>query len=329
VLYHGRQPAFVLYLEVDPGNVDVNVHPTKHEVRFRDGRTVHDFLFRSLHRALADVRPQDRVASAVEHAVADLAAAAPSQSAFVLPERRDSWQPSLGYAPTLAQPGAVREQLAGYGQLYGRPPVAEVAALPGDDSVSPPLGYALAQLAGIYILAENAQGLILVDMHAAHERITYERMKTACAGEGIRSQPLLVPRSLAVSQREADTAEQQPEGFAKLGFQIERAGPETLLIRAIPALLRDAEVDQLVRDVIADLGEYGSSSRIEAHTNEILGTMACHASVRANRRLTLPEMNALLRDMEDTERSGQCNHGRPTWVQMTLAELDKLFLRGR
>jgi DNA mismatch repair protein MutL len=327
VLYHGRHPAFVLYLDVEPGNVDVNVHPTKHEVRFRDGRTVHDFLFRSLHRALAEVRPQDRVAAPAAPALAETV---PTQSAFALPERREVWQ-SPGYTASPVPPSAVREQLAGYGQLYGgqlygrsTEPVA-----PADEAAAPPLGYALAQLAGIYILAENAQGLILVDMHAAHERITYERMKAACAGEGIRSQPLLVPRSLAVSQREADTAEQQAAGFAQLGFQVERAGPETLLIRAIPALLRDAEVDQLVRDVLADLQEFGSSSRIEAHTNELLGTMACHASVRANRRLTVPEMNALLRDMEDTERSGQCNHGRPTWVQVTLAELDKLFLRGR
>jgi DNA mismatch repair protein MutL len=322
VLYHGRHPAFVLYLDVDPGNVDVNVHPTKHEVRFRDGRTVHDFLFRSLHRALAEVRPQDRVSTPAALAPVEVA---PTQSAFALSERREAWQPA-GYAAAPVSPSAVREQFAGYGQLYGR---STEPVVPMDESAAPPLGYALAQLAGIYILAENAQGLILVDMHAAHERITYERMKTACAGEGIRSQPLLVPRSLAVSQREADTAEQQATGFAQLGFQVERAGPETLLIRAIPALLRDAEVDQLVRDVLADLQEFGSSSRIEAHTNELLGTMACHASVRANRRLTVPEMNALLRDMEDTERSGQCNHGRPTWVQVTLAELDKLFLRGR
>ncbi|MET0379355.1 MAG: DNA mismatch repair endonuclease MutL [Spongiibacteraceae bacterium] len=320
VLFHGRHPAFVLYLEVDPGNVDVNVHPTKHEVRFRDGRTVHDFLFRSLHRALADVRPQDRVSTSTGLVET---MAAPEQSALVLNEQRSSWQPGSSYGGSIA-PAVVREQIAGYRQLYGETP-----ALADNPAEAPPLGYALAQLAGVYILAENAQGLIVVDMHAAHERITYERMKDARVGEGIRSQPLLVPRSLAVSQREADRAEQQVDGFLELGFHIERAGPETLLIRAIPALLRDAEVDQLVRDVLADLQEHGSSSRIENHANEILGTMACHAAVRANRRLTVPEMNALLRDMEDTERSGQCNHGRPTWVQVSLAELDKLFLRGR
>jgi DNA mismatch repair protein MutL len=320
VLFHGRHPAFVLYLEVAPGNVDVNVHPTKHEVRFRDGRTVHDFLFRSLHRALADVRPQDRVVAAAGLVETELA---PEQSALMLAEPRSAWQPTANNGSTYS-PAVVREQLAGYRQLYGETP-----ALQANPTEAPPLGYAVAQLAGVYILAENAQGLIVVDMHAAHERITYERMKNARTGEGIRSQPLLVPRSLAVSQREADHADQQVDAFAELGFQIERAGPETLLIRAIPALLRDAEVDQLVRDVLADLQEHGSSSRIEAHANEILGTMACHAAVRANRRLTLPEMNALLRDMEDTERSGQCNHGRPTWVQVSMAELDKLFLRGR
>ncbi len=321
VLFHGRHPAFVLYLEVDPGNVDVNVHPTKHEVRFRDGRTVHDFLFRSLHRALAEVRPQDRVVVVSGMPEATMA---PEQSALLLNEQRAPWQPSSNYSVGNVTPFAVREQFAGYRQLYGETP-----ARANDPSETPSLGYAVAQLAGVYILAENAQGLIVVDMHAAHERITYERMKNARVGEGIRSQPLLVPRSLAVSQREADHAEQQGDAFLELGFQIERAGPETLLIRAIPALLRDAEVDQLVRDVLADLQEHGSSARIENHSNEILATMACHAAVRANRRLTLPEMNALLRDMEDTERSGQCNHGRPTWVQVSLAELDKLFLRGR
>ena len=193
----------------------------------------------------------------------------------------------------------------------------------------PPLGYALAQLKGIYILAENAHGLVLVDMHAAHERITYERLKVAMASEGLRGQPLLVPESIAVSEREADCAEEHSNWFQRLGFELQRLGPESLAIRQIPALLKQAEATQLVRDVIADLLEYGTSDRIQAHLNELLGTMACHGAVRANRRLTLPEMNALLRDMEITERSGQCNHGRPTWTQLGLDELDKLFLRGR
>ena len=193
----------------------------------------------------------------------------------------------------------------------------------------PPLGYAIAQLKGIYILAENVQGLVVVDMHAAHERITYERLKVAMASEGLRGQPLLVPESIAVSQREADCAEEHAEWFQRLGFELQRLGPETLAIRQIPALLKQAEATRLVQDVLGDLLEYGTTDRIQAHLNELLGTMACHGAVRANRRLTLPEMNSLLRDMEHTERSGQCNHGRPTWTQMGMDDLDKLFLRGR
>ncbi|HEY9035177.1 MAG TPA: DNA mismatch repair protein MutL, partial [Pseudomonadales bacterium] len=312
-LYHGRHPAFVLYFECDPANVDVNVHPTKHEVRFRDGRQVHDFLFRSLHRALADTRPDDVLARKAESSTPAYEPSY-SQQSFGLPG-----QPS---------PSAIGDQRSFYESLRNSAP-AELTPSQTAAGEVPPLGYALAQLKGIYILAENAEGLVLVDMHAAHERITYERMKTAREEGGIRSQPLLVPLTLAVSQREADCAEQQSEHFAELGFEITRAGTESLLIRQVPIALADADIPSLVRDVLADLIEYGSSDRIRAHENEILSTMACHGSVRANRRLTIPEMNALLRDMEATERSGQCNHGRPTWTQLRLEELDKLFLRGR
>lgn len=343
VLFHGRHPAFVLYLELDPSIVDVNVHPTKHEVRFRDGRTVHDFLFRSLHRLLADVRPDDQLAPATLDSPAALAAVEISQQdalSFRSPHREN------------VSADQVREQLQGYASLYGSSTnsstrfsgnsgsdrstfnsgfdsVANNLPDTADDKEIPPLGYALAQLKGIYILAENASGLVLVDMHAAHERITYERMKLALEGEGIQTQPLLVPESIAVSQREADCAEDQAALFDSLGIVIERAGPESLLIRQVPVMLQGSNVEQLLRDVITDLLEYGSSDRIQAHINEILSTMACHGSVRANRRLTIPEMNALLRDMEDTERSGQCNHGRPTWTPLSLIELDKLFLRGQ
>ena len=205
----------------------------------------------------------------------------------------------------------------------------EAANLLADQQDIPPLGYAIAQLKGIYILAENHEGLIIVDMHAAHERITYERMKGAFDDQGLISQPLLVPESLAVSQREADAAEQHNEVFAKLGFVVERAAAESVIVREIPAILRGSEVEALLRDVLSDLLEHGNSERIRDHINEILSTMACHGSVRANRKLSIPEMNALLRDMEATERSGQCNHGRPTWSQLTLDQLDKLFLRGR
>lgn len=342
VLFHGRHPAFVLYLELAPAAVDVNVHPTKHEVRFRDGRTVHDFIFRTLHKVLADVRP-DTVPQQAAMPAGDtesLMAMPETQSAMPLGEAGSASPASFNAAPSSFQPqnsaaynpqyqsqygAGVADQRANYQRLQ----VGSESAAAGDGSVAPPLGYALAQLKGIYILAENQQGMVLVDMHAAHERITYERMKNARDGEGIRSQPLLVPMNLAVSEREADCAEQHAEVFAELGMRIERAAAESIIVRELPTILADTSVEQLVRDVLSDLLEFGSTDRIQAHINEILSTMACHGSVRANRRLTLPEMNGLLRDMEATERSGQCNHGRPTWVQVGLAELDKWFLRGR
>ncbi|HYQ39119.1 MAG TPA: DNA mismatch repair endonuclease MutL [Pseudomonas sp.] len=353
VLYNGRHPAFVLFLEIDPAVVDVNVHPTKHEVRFRDSRTVHDFLYGTLHRALADVRPEDQLAPAAVAPAApqatglaagefagqnEMALAAHVPSAA--PAEAPRWQPpsgvqsrqggSGGYRPASAPSGQPQAELQGaYREFFAPLGDAAVQPLPPEQGDVPPLGYALAQLKGIYILAENAHGLVLVDMHAAHERITYERLKSAMASEGLRGQPLLVPESIALSQREADCAEEHADWFARLGFELQRLGPETLAIRQIPALLKQAEASQLVRDVLSDLLEYGSSDRIQAHLNELLATMACHGAVRANRRLSLPEMNALLRDMEQTERSGQCNHGRPTWTQLGMDELDKLFLRGR
>lgn len=334
VLYHGRHPAFVLYLELDPAQVDVNVHPTKHEVRFRDGRAVHNFIFSSLHRALADVRPGQEPVS--DPSTAQLLATEDGMeidtaTGEIRSQSALSWgAPGSGHpgavgrsfgssVPTAAQVG---EQLHGYSRLHGLPAA-------GSPEEVPPLGYALAQLKGVYILAENAHGLVLVDMHAAHERITYERLKAARDATGIHSQPLLVPQSVAVSQREVQVASQHSELFQRLGLAVEQGGEESLVIRQIPVALRDSNVEQLLRDVLADLIEFGSSERIEAHMDEILSTMACHGSVRANRRLTIPEMNALLRDMEETERSGQCNHGRPTWTQMGLDELDTLFLRGR
>lgn len=201
--------------------------------------------------------------------------------------------------------------------------------MPEADGDIPPLGFAIAQLHGIYILAQNTLGMVVVDMHAAHERITYERLKCAVDAEGVASQPLLVPVHLAVSEREADTAEQFVAEFMQLGVELVRAGPESILVRRIPVLLQQAEVPRLITDMLGDLMEHGTSDRFLAHRNELLGTMACHGSVRANRKLSIAEMNALLRDMEATERSGQCNHGRPTWTQMTMSELDKLFLRGR
>lgn len=338
VLYHGRHPAFALYLELDPALVDVNVHPTKHEVRFRDGRNVHDFLFRSLHRALAEVRPE---AGAPESAqpggpeFSNTQHAAISGQEMPQPIRAQAPMPlgapaGAGFDSQLRPaPGQVNDQINAYQRVTGGPAGAPQVAPMGDDAEMPPLGFALAQLKGIYILAENQQGLVLVDMHAAHERITYERLKTAFAEGGVRTQPLLVPQSVALSEREADCCEEHAQTLANLGLRVERAGSESLVMREVPILLSQSDLEQLLRDVIADLMEYGSSDRIAAHLDEILSTMACHGSVRANRRLTVPEMNALLRDMEDTERSGQCNHGRPTWTQVSLSELDKWFLRGR
>jgi DNA mismatch repair protein MutL len=235
-------------------------------------------------------------------------------------------------APVFQRQGAiplrVNEQLSAYAALYGTSrPV--VAPMPEPDAGVPPLGYALAQLHGVFILAENAEGLIIVDMHAAHERISYERLKLAQDGEGIRALPLLVPLALAVSEREATAAEEHAVALGELGFEIDRSGPQQLMVRSIPALLEGVDTRQLALDVLADLMQHGETRRVQERRNELLGTMACHASIRANRRLTVPEMNALLRDMEATERSGQCNHGRPTWVQLDKAQLDKLFLRGR
>jgi len=321
VLYHGRHPAFVLFFELDPALVDVNAHPTKHEVRFREQRLVHDFLYRTLHQALADVRPGES------------AEPAPTEMPG---EPRPAWSASPGnagpaaYAPPRqgAMPMAAMEQVAAYGALHPQV-AAPLADAQQADEEMPPMGYALAQLHGIYILAQNAQGLVLVDMHAAHERITYEHLKQAWEGHRVTSQPLLVPVTVAVSRREAEVAEAQAETFRALGFEVGRMGPESLVIRAVPALLRHADAEVLVRDVLSDFVEHGQSERVRQSINELLGTMACHGSVRANRRLTVPEMNALLRDMERTERSGQCNHGRPTWVQLSIDQLDKLFMRGQ
>ena len=340
VLYHGRHPAFVLFLELDPATVDVNVHPTKHEVRFRDSRRVHNFLYSTLHRVIAEVRPGDIGAINSELSASE---AAPSS------QYEPPVQSNLSFRSTSHPEGVSRvaETAAYYESSYKSSMPLGATGTPNDtveqsyldqsvraigESESqeiPPLGFALAQLKGIYILAENAEGLVLVDMHAAHERITLEKMRAAWDIEGLATQPLLVPESIAVSAREAELAEEMSKEFLRLGIGLEAGGPETIVVRQVPVLLRQAEVEPLVRDVLSDFISHGSSSRIEHRINEILGNMACHASVRANRKLTTPEMDALLREMEVTERSGQCNHGRPTWTQMSLPDLDKLFLRGR
>jgi|TARA_B110000967_G_scaffold159406_1_gene165009 DNA mismatch repair protein MutL len=345
VLYHGRHPAFVLYLDLEPANVDVNVHPTKNEVRFRDGRLVHDFIFRSLHKALAQVRPEMPTGGGIEQlgvmqeqpsitpqgieagvfagqTQVDLGQVAGNPLAS--PMQQVPWQTG---SLNPHSPRQMQEQAQVYGSLHDHSETLASSAT--EAGQVPPLGYAVAQLHGIYIVAENAKGLVLVDMHAAHERIVYEKMKVSWAQQGIKAQPLLVPIAMAVSSREADQVEAQQQLFAELGFVIDRAGTENLVVRQVPSLLQHANVEQLVRDVLADVVTYGSSDRIRAAHNELLGTMACHGAVRANRRLNHVEMNALLRDMEITERSGQCNHGRPTWTQLSLSELDKLFMRGQ
>lgn len=321
VLFHGRHPAFVLFLELDPRGVDVNVHPAKSEVRFRESRLIHDFLYRSLHEALAEARAGSASSIEGRATIAQPDAPAPLHLRHQSGLRLGIGEPLAEYAAVLgrqADPGA---PVAVAGPAANSPEQA--------DAEIPPLGFAIAQLHGIFVLAQNAHGLILVDMHAAHERITYERLKRAREGEGIRSQLLLVPLAVAVSEREAAVVEEHDARFAELGFEISRSGPQGITVRRVPNLLASGDVARLVRDVIADLATHGSSSRVEEAGNALLSTMACHGSVRANRRLSLPEMDALLREMEATERSGQCNHGRPTWVQLTLQELDRLFLRGR
>lgn len=324
VLFHGRHPGFVLFLELDPAEVDVNVHPTKHEVRFRESRTVHNFLFSVLHKVLAAVRPEDHLYDTNSENYSPQAIENNSTQSTINFSNYSSSYESGDRGRTFVN--QVESQLANYDAFRN---ISGSAPLPEGDGDIPPLGFAIAQLHGIYILAQNALGLVIVDMHAAHERITYEHMKTASSNEGIKVQPLLVPISIAVSEKEADLAEEHNSYLQSLGMEIERLGPESISLRQVPTILANANVEQLLRDVLSDISDHGISDRLEAHRDEILSTMACHGSVRANRLLTIPEMNALLRDMEHTERSGQCNHGRPTWVQQNLSELDKLFLRGQ
>ena len=316
VLFHGRYPAYVLALTMDPAGVDANAHPAKHEVRFRDGRRVHGVVSQAVEVALRDMRPGG-------HNVAPI------------PMTRDAvfrQSPmSLSSAPGR---GAVRETLAGYSAMsaatsMAASPERSAEHFPDKSHDIPPLGYAVAQLSGIYILAENNDGLVVVDMHAAHERIVYEKLKRDYEDRGLVRQPLLVPTAVAVAESEANLIEQSAELLQKLGLVVDRSGPTSLTVREVPALLKNADIEALVRDLLADLSESGRSSRVDDVSDDHLATMACHHSVRANRLLSIDEMNALLREMERTERADQCNHGRPTWTTITLSELDRLFLRGR
>jgi DNA mismatch repair protein MutL len=337
VLFGGRYCAYVLYLDLDPTLVDVNAHPQKLEVRFRDSRSVHDFLFRTLERVLAGTRP--RAESAGSAPLESLTGGvrhggAPAQARFSLPEAPpprgalDAYRRFLGDA-------AARSEADG-GAAFEMPLAHASSAAVAENGVDyasgaspgPPLGFAVAQLHGIYILAQTAEGMVLVDMHAAHERVMYERMKKLLAGETAQQQ-LLVPEILAVTEAQAQAAEAHVEEFAALGFAVSRLGPDQLALRGIPTLLAGRDPAAVVRDVLSDLQETGHSRRVEESINHLLGTMACHAAVRAQRTLGIAEMNALLREMERTDRADQCNHGRPTWVRVSLADLDRLFLRGR
>ena len=316
VLYHGRHPAYVLYLDMDPARVDVNAHPQKLEVRFREPGLVHDFIFRTLERALAETRPAQAAAVDIPAARFDQRMALPSgaqgTSALDLYGALGGGVRDFAPAPQATAP-------------WPAPENEGEAAASGSEH---PLGYAIAQLHGIYILAQAQGGLVLVDMHAAHERTTYERLKAALGAERIASQPLLVPVPLAVSVAEADEAEAHARVFGELGIELSRSGPTQLLVRSMPALLTSADPAALVRDMLADMREQGGGGARQA-LERALGTMACHQAVRANRRLTVPEMNALLREMETTLRADQCVHGRPTWSFVSLDDLDRLFLRGR
>ena len=320
ILHHDRHPAFALFLETEPEAVDVNVHPTKIEVRFRDGRAVHQFIFHALNKALsAPIQArQAHAATPFPQQARQMASAAPGQAAFP------------AYSRQQAMPLGVAERSNLYETLFGRlgkPEVGETAHAVEPDI--PPLGFALGQLHGVYILAQNAKGVVVVDMHAAHERVTYEKLKSALDGRAVAMQPLLIPVSFHAGVLDVAAVEEHGAALAALGFDIAALSPTTLAVRALPALLADADPVLLARDLLKELHESGAAQVLAERRNELLATLACHGSVRANRKLTVPEMNALLREMEATERADQCNHGRPTWREVTMDELDKLFMRGK
>lgn len=367
VLHHDRHPSYALFLTLDPAAVDVNVHPTKVEVRFREAQAVHQFIFHAVNKALAASKagadsPAEGAADALD-APAASGARAPLLGSFEPPPRRPAGSSGSGggsggglrydSAPRQSRlPLSVAEHGGGsgfYASLFAGVREAEQAASTPEhhtpsqpdappsaarlptrrDDALPPLGFALAQLHGVYILAQNADGLVVVDMHAAHERIVYERLKTQFDAQAIVQQPLLLPVAFAADRLETAAAHDHAEALAALGLELAVLGPGQLAVRAAPALLKDADPVPLARAMLQELREHGGSQALTEHRNALLATMACHGAVRANRSLTLPEMNALLRDMEATERSGQCNHGRPTWRALSMKELDGLFMRGQ
>jgi len=308
VLHHDRHPAFALYLEIEAGLVDVNVHPTKTEVRFRDPRAVHQFIFHALNKALAGAMAGTDAARMPQAAAAAMTAPPMRQGAMAL---------------SAAEPSTFYETL--FRNTAPQAPLPATSDAAGDA----PLGFALAQLSGVYVLSQNQHGLVIVDMHAAHERIRYEQLKSALDARAIPMQPLLVPVTFAAEALDVATVEEHGDVLRTIGFDIAAASPRSLIVRALPAPLADADAHALAAGVLREIRETGASRVLTERQNELLSTMACHSAIRANRKLTVPEMNALLREMEATVRSGQCNHGRPTWHQITLAELDKLFMRGR
>ena len=305
VLYQGRNPVFAIFLDIDPELVDVNVHPSKNEVRFRNSRDAHAFLKYSVSKAIEGISVKETIARGSSGMVAS-PDSVPLQFDFGRVDAGRSERERVSFV------NQKRESVEGAGGFE-----------------SEPLGYAIGQIHGIYILSQTASGIVIVDTHAAHERITYERMKRSFLEDRVKSQPLLVPHSISVSEAEANLVEDISAELQKLGLSIRRSGPESVLVETIPAMLSKTNVEELVKDLFSEITEFESSKIIEEHQDEVISSMACHFSIRANRRLTVAEMNALLRDIEETERSGQCNHGRPTWHHISLAELDTLFLRGR
>ncbi len=329
VLFGGRHPAYVLFMEIDPTQVDVNAHPAKLEVRFRDGRHVHDFLFRSVERALRETYAGSQVSAAAPTNIETFMPGGPTPNPTMWPARgpHESNHYRSVYSQSSLGLRVADSQVASFTPQFDSSPVEQPQSTPQADT--PPLGFAIAQLHGVYILAQAPDGLILVDMHAAHERTTYERMKAALAEGSMASQPLLVPLHVNVSAAEADALEESAALLRQVGLDLERSGPSGVLVRALPAFLKASGIDELVARIGADVVANGTSRGVEEAVNEVLGTIACHGAVRANRNLSILEMNALLREMERTVRSDQCNHGRPTWTYVSMGDLDRMFLRGR
>ncbi len=335
VLHHDRHPAYVLFLTLDPSLVDVNVHPAKTEVRFRDGQAIHRFIYHSLHKALATPTGISNAVTAnqaVHNPFLNPYPTYQAQMPLAANQPQNFYQAMFGNLQNNTQTPYQSQSTAPEASIHGL--LRDTALMPPEtDAPEYPLGFAVAQIHGVYILAQNAAGLVVIDMHAAHERIMYEQLKNALENKQVAMQPLLIPVSFNADRLEVATVQEElssgADNLKQLGFDIAILSPNTLAVRAVPVMLQQADAVQLARDVLKDLREYGASRALTERRNELLGTMACHAAVRANRILTITEMNALLRDMEATERSGMCNHGRPTWFQVSMSDLDKMFMRGK